>query len=60
MSKAFFRMSDDGPDTKRVWFTLCASCGWEEDESHEFQSECNISVCPKCGSDDVIDESEEV
>lgn len=55
MNKLPFRMSDDGPEETKCWFTVCCNCDWEEDEYHAFQDDCTVSECPECGSDDIED-----
>lgn len=49
------RMSEDGPEERKMWFTRCTSCCWSEDEYHAFQDDCTIEKCPECGSDDIVD-----
>lgn len=51
----------EAPESK-VWFTVCRgkSCDWEEEDFHAYRDDCHVTECPKCGCDDVSDESEYV
>lgn len=37
------------------WQTQCQCCEWKSEDTVPYQNECEISECPECGSDDVID-----
>ena len=49
---------------QKVFFTRCnangVGCGWEDEESYSDVADCTVAVCPECGCDDVVDESEYV
>lgn len=49
-------------DESKVWFTVCRGkgCDWVEEDSHAYRDDCHVTECPKCGCDDVSDESEYV
>ncbi len=53
-------MYNEAPEPRiGAWKTRCRKCGWEEDESHLYKSDCEIEECPECGSDRVYDFNED-
>jgi len=55
-----FRLSDDGPESVKKWFTQCLNCGWETAIGVLERDDLDVAECPECGSDNVTDESDYV
>lgn len=53
-----FRMSDEGPEQKLKFRTVCQDCSWADDRLYDEWCDCTISICPECGSDNIVDERE--
>lgn len=58
MERPDYRFSDEGPEEQLLWFTSCKDCHWEDDECHRSQSDCTISSCPECKSENIEDSQE--